>query len=146
MRQAATLSLICPHRQVRAAPLRDRGGVPLGYPLTVFLRPHLATPVPNGIGPGRMTRAVPSGFFGSSAQTGGEGGIRTLEGLAPLTVFETATIGHSVTSPRVFLHEVTWATQVERLREDLVSRSRRISCWNRAGVGGALTKLQQWHD
>ena len=30
---------------------------------------------------------------------GGEGGIRTLEGLAPLTVFETAPFNHSGTSP-----------------------------------------------
>ncbi len=30
----------------------------------------------------------------------GEGGIRTLGGLAPTLVFETSTIGHSVTSPR----------------------------------------------
>ena len=29
----------------------------------------------------------------------GEGGIRTLGGLAPTLVFETSTIGHSVTSP-----------------------------------------------
>ena len=31
--------------------------------------------------------------------TGGEGGIRTLEGLATLPVFETGTFNHSATSP-----------------------------------------------
>lgn len=33
------------------------------------------------------------------SQSNGEGGIRTLGGLAPTLVFETSTIGHSVTSP-----------------------------------------------
>lgn len=32
-------------------------------------------------------------------QNGGEGGIRTLEGVTPLTVFETARFNHSRTSP-----------------------------------------------
>jgi hypothetical protein len=34
-------------------------------------------------------------------EIGGEGGIRTLEGIAPLTVFETAPFDHSGTSPKV---------------------------------------------
>lgn len=34
-----------------------------------------------------------------TAVSNGEGGIRTLGGLAPTLVFETSTIGHSVTSP-----------------------------------------------
>ena len=33
------------------------------------------------------------------SQSNGEGGIRTLGELAPTLVFETSTIGHSVTSP-----------------------------------------------
>jgi hypothetical protein len=52
------------------------------------------------------------GFFGGKIQKpenyptismiyGGEGGIRTHGRLAPTTVFETATIDHSVTSPRL---------------------------------------------
>jgi hypothetical protein len=36
---------------------------------------------------------------GLSYFRGGERGIRTLEGLAPLTVFETAPFNHSGTSP-----------------------------------------------
>ena len=35
----------------------------------------------------------------SGISCGGERGIRTLEGLAPLTVFETAPFNHSGTSP-----------------------------------------------
>ena len=38
---------------------------------------------------------------------GGEGGIRTHEGLAPLPVFKTGTINHSVTSPSVAAHYIT---------------------------------------
>ena len=34
------------------------------------------------------------------AESGGEGGIRTLEGLAPLAVFKTAAFNRSATSPR----------------------------------------------
>ena len=33
----------------------------------------------------------------------GEGGIRTLEGLAPLPLFESGTFNHSATSPTSFL-------------------------------------------
>ena len=33
--------------------------------------------------------------------TGGRGGIRTHEGLAPLAVFKTAALNHSATLPRV---------------------------------------------
>ncbi len=47
-------------------------------------------------------------------RTGGEGGIRTLEGLTPLTVFETARFSRSRTSPRVLLHEVTEENQAPR--------------------------------
>ena len=36
---------------------------------------------------------------------GGETGIRTLGGLAPTTVFETAPFDHSGTSPRDFVQE-----------------------------------------
>ena len=38
-------------------------------------------------------------FNNLSIASGGEGGIRTLEGLTPLTVFETAPFNHSGTSP-----------------------------------------------
>lgn len=42
------------------------------------------------------------GAFGNRLKqlSGGEGGIRTLDRLAPITVFETAAFDHSATSPR----------------------------------------------
>ena len=45
----------------------------------------------------RTTRGV---FGPFSGENGGETGIRTLGGLAPTTVFETAPFDHSGTSPR----------------------------------------------
>src|SRR5947207_12360351 len=47
----------------------------------------------------------------SAQQAGGEGGIRTLDTLTGITVFETARFNHSRTSPRVLLHELTWFAQ-----------------------------------
>ena len=38
--------------------------------------------------------------YGRAISKGGEGGIRTLGTLAGTLVFETSTIGHSVTSPK----------------------------------------------
>ena len=40
-------------------------------------------------------------------EAGGEGGIRTLDTLAGITVFETAAFDHSATSPPLLLHELT---------------------------------------
>ena len=54
----------------------------------------------------------PGAVAGPKGRTGGEGGIRTLEGLAPLTVFETARFSRSRTSPSACLHEVTASVQV----------------------------------
>ncbi len=42
----------------------------------------------------------------AGSQRSGEGGIRTLGELAPTPVFETGTIGHSVTSPDWFSRAV----------------------------------------
>src|SRR5204863_7466686 len=42
---------------------------------------------------------------------GGEGGIRTLEGLAPLTVFETARFSRSRTSPPLRIHDLAVLVQ-----------------------------------
>ena len=40
--------------------------------------------------------------FGAMVLIGGEGGIRTLDTLARITVFETVPFGHSGTSPVAF--------------------------------------------
>ena len=54
--------------------------------------------------PGARGRGWPdgktTGFTGPWHRDGGEGGIRTLEGLAPLAVFKTAAFNRSATSPR----------------------------------------------
>ena len=49
--------------------------------------------------------------LGARPRAGGEGGIRTLEGVTPLTVFETARFSRSRTSPPPFLHELTGFAQ-----------------------------------
>ena len=46
---------------------------------------------------------------------GGERGIRTLEGLAPLTVFETAPFNHSGTSPSGVKNLTLKAAEVSRV-------------------------------
>ena len=43
----------------------------------------------------------------TAPRAGGEGGIRTLDTLAGITVFETAAFDHSATSPPLLLHELT---------------------------------------
>jgi hypothetical protein len=59
----------------------------------------------------RRTKGWPSKLVGTGSilcaargrnetMNGGEGGIRTLDRLAPITVFETAAFDHSATSPR----------------------------------------------
>ena len=63
---------------------------------------------------------------GGRGNTGGEGGIRTLEGLAPLTVFETARFSRSRTSPLLFLHDLAGLAQAspERLLPQLLPNVR----------------------
>ena len=59
--------------------------------------------------------------------SGGEGGIRTHGGLAPTTVFETAPIGHSGTSPQwrgcsgggALVQEAKSRAAVQRIRETI---------------------------
>jgi hypothetical protein len=51
---------------------------------------------------------------GHAEFTGGEGGIRTLETLAGLTVFETAPFNRSGTSPLALLQEFAGVLQAER--------------------------------
>ena len=50
---------------------------------------------------GMKTKSLENIMFSKDLRQcgGGEGGIRTLEGLTPLTVFETAPFNHSGTSP-----------------------------------------------
>ena len=59
----------------------------------------------------RSRRGIPD-CGGLAWNAGGEGGIRTLEGLAPLTVFETARFNHSRTSPGPCLHDLRPFPQV----------------------------------
>src|SRR5262245_61213682 len=67
----------------------------------------MSPPWMGGVGPGATMTAGSRG----AGEAGGEGGIRTLEGVAPLTVFETARFNHSRTSPGVCLHELTGFAQ-----------------------------------
>ena len=68
----------------------------------------------------RLEREAPANSPGAelgnskvlALRSGGEGGIRTLEGLAPLTVFETARFSRSRTSPPACLHELAGLQQV----------------------------------
>ena len=48
----------------------------------------------------KATRLIKNSFFLISIFSGGEGGSRTLERLAPLLVFETSALDHYATSPR----------------------------------------------
>src|SRR5262245_34307667 len=63
---------------------------------------------------------------GAGAEDGGEGGIRTLDALTGITVFETARFSRSRTSPRVCLHEVAGFPQgrEEQLDTDLSLKQR----------------------
>jgi hypothetical protein len=58
---------------------------------------------PRGTNPTKIAEAGndenPRKFAGSRTKTSGEGGIRTLDALADIPVFETGTINHSATSP-----------------------------------------------
>ena len=57
---------------------------------------------------GRAEQGLGKGFLQRSDMnaSSGEGGIRTLERVSPLTVFETVPINHSGTSPRLELYRL----------------------------------------
>ena len=62
------------------------------------------------------------GFFRSSAENegkggGGQGGIRTHEGLAPLPVFKTGAFNRSATSPALGREDTTSLTFLKDRRE-----------------------------
>jgi hypothetical protein len=90
-------------RERRIVP-RSSGGRLLGRPRLVLKRHHLLT---EHSGHGRFredldTRSAhpPSATIGSSGLSiGGRTGIRTLEGLSPLTVFKTVAFVRSATLP-----------------------------------------------